>query len=163
MTAKIGHMLRALRDIEGVLGSFLVAERGRLLGRDAPEAAATDVLETVGARLEQLCDAFVGADIGGAFESTTLHFQQHKLHVRALGNVFLIAVVTAAVNLPALKMAIHMLGRQLLFELAAEGVGPRRSEPPPLAAGDRTSEVHAKPERSSEVPARSYRGRPVSS
>ena len=162
MTESIGYMLRALRDIEGVLGSFLVTDRGHVLGRDAPAACGTDVLEMVGGRLSQLCDAFVSADIGGPFESTTLYFADHKLHVRALGNVFLIAVATAAVNLPALKMAMNMLGRQLLNELVAltSGVGPVDA---PLPSSDRTSEVHAKPVRVSEPPTRSYRGRPVSS
>ena len=37
----------------------------------------------------------------------------------------------------------------------------RRSEAPPAPSGDRTSEVHARPARDSDVPARSYRGRPV--
>jgi hypothetical protein len=156
-------MLRALRDIEGVLGSFLVADRGRVLGRDAPAAAGTDVLEMVGVRLEQLCDVFVSAAIGGPFESTTLYFAEHRLHVRALGPVFLIAVTTSAVNLPALKLAMNLLGRQLLNELAAVSGGSGAHDAAPVPGEDRTSEVHARAVRSSEPPSRSYRGRPVSS
>ena len=144
----IAIRLRMLRDIEGVLGSFVIGERGHMLGRDVPSACGTDVLQLVGGRVQQLCDAFVGAQIGGGFECTTLYFQQHKLHVRALGNAFLIVVSSADVNLPALKMAVNMVGRQVLSDFAA------------AAEEERRSAVHVP--RSSDVPLRSYRGRLVS-
>jgi hypothetical protein len=120
--------LRTLRDIDGVLGSFVIGRNGDLLGRDVTAACGSDVLRLVGGRLQQLANAFASAEIGGPFESTTLYFPQYKLHIRALGNVLIVAVVSADVNLPALKMAMHMLGRQLLTDLAAS---KRTSAPPP--------------------------------
>ena len=151
MNDGIAIRLRMLRDIEGVLGSFVIGEQGQMLGRDVPSACGTEVLQLVGGRVQQLCDAFVSAGIGSAFECTTLYFKQHKLHVRALGHLFLIAVAAEDVNLPALKMAMNMLGRQILTELSAP------------SGADRTSDVHARPSYTPEAPVRSYRGRPVSS
>jgi hypothetical protein len=141
----IALRLRTLRDIEGVLGSFVIGERGELLGRDVTAACGSEVLALVGGRLQQLCDAFVSADIGGAFESTTLYFPQYKLHIRALGNLFIVAVVSAEVNLPALKMAMNMLGRQLVNDLSAASVtslapaAHRDSREPPAPNAGRSS------------------------
>lgn len=148
MIDAIAIPLQTLRDIEGVLGSFLVGERGELIGRDVPAACSSEVLFMLGTRLQQLCDAFVSANIGGAFECTTLYFPQHKVHVRALGNAFLIVVLSAEVNLPALKMAVNMVGRQLLAALSAQSAQARHSA------------VHPRPP--ADAAARSYRGRPVS-
>jgi predicted regulator of Ras-like GTPase activity (Roadblock/LC7/MglB family) len=145
-------LLRTLRDIEGVLGSFLVGDNGQLLARDIAAACDSAVLRTVGARVEQLCDAFVSAHIGGSFESTTLTFAEHKLQVRALGSAFLIAVVTAHANMPALKMAMNMVGRRIAADFARSSWLPdapaRASEPPAHGAA-----------AASEGPTRSYRGR----
>ena len=162
----ISQRLRSLRDIEGVLGSFMIGARGELLARDVTAACGSDVLLLVSNRMQQLCDAFVSADIGGPFESTTLCFPQYKLQIRALGgSAFLVAVMSAAVNLPALKMAMTMLGRQLLAELEHQFPPEQSTEMPrPSYAPDagRTSS----PPRQSTVPSahaapRSYRGRRV--
>ena len=149
MTDAIAPKLQALRDIEGVLGSFAIGERGEVLARDVTAACGSEVLALVGGRLSQLCDAFVNADIGGPFESTTLHFAQYKLHIRALGGMFLVAVVAADVNLPALKMAMNMLARQLVQALAATDPAPD-----PHAAAEASAPV----QRTSQPPPRSYRG-----
>jgi hypothetical protein len=150
----IALRLRTLRDIEGVLGSFVVGERGELLGRDVTAACGSEVLALVGGRLQQLCNAFASADIGGAFESTTLYFPQYKLHIRALANVLVVAVVSAEVNLPALKMAMNMLGRSLMIDLAAHNAGARESRVPPEAFAPRESRVPLPPlpARESRVP-----------
>jgi hypothetical protein len=156
----IALKLRTLRDIEGVLGSFMVNERGQLLGRDVTAACGSEVLALVGGRLQHLCAAFASADIGGPFESTTLYFPQYKLHIRALGSALLVAVVSAEVNLPALKMAMNMLGRQLQEDFAqleaarearmqAERISHVPGERVSQAPADRVSQVA---ERTSHVP-----------
>jgi hypothetical protein len=154
MADSIVPHLRSLRDIEGVLGSFLIGEGARLLGRDIPAACGSDVLFVVGGRLQQLCDAFVSADIGGSIESTTLSFPQYKLHVRALGTMFLVAVLSAEANMPALRMAMNMVGRRLVTLLSAAPL-----EPPAPVAASRPSAAPAAPvlEREDGA-ARSYRG-----
>jgi hypothetical protein len=160
----IGQRLRSLRDIEGVLGSFMIGANGELLARDVTAACGSEVLLLVSHRMQQLCDAFVSADIGGPFESTTLCFPQYKLQIRALGSAFLVAVMSAEVNLPALKMAMSMLGRQLLAELEhpfppeqsakmARPTEPERTAIPPARASS--------PNPDGPPPARSYRGRRV--
>ncbi|HKU38625.1 MAG TPA: hypothetical protein VJR89_10775 [Polyangiales bacterium] len=169
---RISLRLRSLRDIDGVLGSFMIGERGELLGRDVTAACGSDVLMLVSSRMQQLCDAFVSADIGGAFESTTLCFPQYKLQVRAIGSAFLVAVLSAQVNLPALRMAMNMLGRQLLLELEAmasfppeesgEMRRPSAPPPPPPAAGRVSSPPPLLSGPTVEIPPpRSYRGRRI--
>jgi hypothetical protein len=148
----IALRLRTLRDIEGVLGSFVIGGHGELLGRDVTAACGSEVLALVGGRLQQLCDAFVSADIGGPFESTTLYFPQYKLHIRALSNLFVVAVVSAEVNLPALKMAMNMLGRQLLNDLADPALRARASQEPP-ATRDSTPRESRAPRQSNAAPA----------
>jgi hypothetical protein len=148
----IALRLRTLRDIEGVLGSFIVGDRGELLGRDVTAACGSEVLALVGGRLQQLCAAFVSADVGGPFESTTLYFPQYKLHIRALGNRFIVAIGAAEVNLPALKMAMNMLGRQLMNDLADPSMHTRASQEPPLPAA-RESRIPPLPAaRESRIP-----------
>jgi hypothetical protein len=153
VTDVIALRLRTLRDIEGVLGSFVLGERGEVLGRDVTAACGSEVLALVGGRLQQLCYAFVSADIGGPFESTTLYFPQYKLHIRALANLFIVAVVSAEVNLPALKMAMSMLGRQLLNDLAAPNAHPARdSHEPPYASRSSREPPASQAGRSSREP-----------
>jgi hypothetical protein len=161
----IGQRLRALRDIEGVLGSFMIGARGELLARDVTAACGSDVLLLVSNRMQQLCDAFVSADIGGPFESTTLCFPQYKLQIRALGSAFLVAVLSAEVNLPALKMAMTMLGRQLLAELEHQ-FPPEQSTEMPRPSYPGPERISSPPRPSNPgpavpTPARSYRGRRV--
>lgn len=148
----IALRLRTLRDIDGVLGSFVISSRGELLGRDVTAACGSDVLALVGGRLQQLCNAFVSADIGGPFESTTLYFPQYKLHIRAFANLYIVAVVSAEVNLPALRMAMNMLGRQVMTDLADPALRQRDSHLPPAATA-RASQVPPDPApRGSRVP-----------
>ena len=159
----LGQRLRPLRDIEGVLGSFMIGARGELLARDVTAACGSDVLLLVSNRMQQLCDAFVSADVGGPFESTTLCFPQYKLQIRALGgSAFLVAVMSAAVNLPALKMAMTMLGRQLLAELEHQFPPEQSTEMPRPSTPPRQSVVPSVPAPAAAVAApRSYRGRRV--
>jgi hypothetical protein len=117
----------------------LIGRHGDLLGRDVTAACGSDVLKLVGGRLQQLANAFASAQIGGPFESTTLYFPQYKLHIRALGNVLIVAVVSADVNLTAHKMAMTMLGRQLLTDLAASKRNTAASVPVTTARESRSS------------------------
>jgi hypothetical protein len=157
MADSIVPLLRSLRDIEGVLGSFLIGEGAQLLGRDIPAACGSDVLFVVGGRLQQLCDAFVSADIGGSFESTTLSFPQYKLHVRALGNLFLVAVLSAEANMPALRMAMNMVGRRIVTLLSAAPNEPV-SAPAALGTSPRAAAAPPAAESHGDGSARSYRG-----
>ena len=80
-----------------------------------------------------------------------------------LSSAFLVAVMSAEVNLPALKMAMNLLGRQLLAELEhpfppeQSTEMPRPSYPP----AERISTYPATEWRGPEAPPppRSYRGR----
>jgi predicted regulator of Ras-like GTPase activity (Roadblock/LC7/MglB family) len=111
MNQSLLTILRSLRDIEGVLGSFVWFRDGRLLASDVPDACPATTLVAVGERVQRLFDALVST--GDAFDSATLAFAQYKLHVSTLERAFIGTVLTSQVNMSALKMAVELARRQL--------------------------------------------------
>jgi predicted regulator of Ras-like GTPase activity (Roadblock/LC7/MglB family) len=115
MTHPLLAILKSLRDIEGVLGSFIWLSDGRLLASDVPESCPPETLEAVASRVQRLCDAFVSA--GDRFDSTTLAFAQYKLHVCGIEGAFVGTVLASHVNMSALKMALTLARRELVAVL----------------------------------------------
>jgi hypothetical protein len=81
-----------------------------------------------------LYDALVSS--GDAFDNTTLAYSQYKLHVCAVKDAFIGAVLSSHVNMSALKMAVALARRDLSAMLidprlqdAINSVG-RPPEPP---------------------------------
>jgi predicted regulator of Ras-like GTPase activity (Roadblock/LC7/MglB family) len=150
MTHPFLAILKSLRDIEGVLGSFIWLADGRLLASDVPETCPAETLEAVASRVQRLCDAFAAA--GDRFDGTTLAYPQYKLHVTGVEGAFVGTVLSNAVNMSALKMALSLARRELVSVLtdpaAATSVVSFDLEEPVLTPDDG--------ER-----ARSYRGQRV--
>jgi predicted regulator of Ras-like GTPase activity (Roadblock/LC7/MglB family) len=139
-------ILRSLRDIEGVLGSFIWLQDGRLLASDVPESCPPATLQAVAERVQRLYDALVST--GDTFDNTTLAYSQYKLHVCAVKDAFIGAVLSSHVNMSALKMAVALARR----DLSAMLIDPRLQ--------DAINSVGRPPEPpANERPAgRSYRG-----
>jgi predicted regulator of Ras-like GTPase activity (Roadblock/LC7/MglB family) len=146
MNQSLLTILRSLRDIEGVLGSFIWLRDGRLLASDVPEACPPETLEAVAERVQRLCDAL--ASTGDVFDSTTVAFAQYKLHVSLLDQAFIGTVLTSHVNMSALKMAVELARRQL-------STVRLQVELQPMAADDRAPTPLDEDERNAR---RSYRG-----
>jgi len=116
MSERLIELLRSLRDVEGVIGAFLWGKDGAgLLARDLPGSIDTEMLSEVGPRLERIFEAFEGA--GDDLDLATLVFGEHKLHLCELEPAFVAVLSAPHVSLPALKMALHLVGRGVCAEL----------------------------------------------
>jgi hypothetical protein len=145
-------ILRSLRDIDGVLGSFIWLKDGRLLASDVPASCPPETLQAVGERVQRLCDALVNT--GEVFNGATLAYSQYKLHVCGVDEAFIGAVLSNRVNMSALKMAVALARR----ELCATLLDPTLQRALTTAIDARSSRA-PQPNNSQERPAaRSYRG-----
>jgi len=152
------QILNGLRDVEGVFGSFVLAEAGQLLGKDLPAVFHDDVFVETGPRIVRLCEAIEHG--GEALDSLALRFADHKLHVRRSRGGLLCVIATLEANASALRMALSLVARRLG---AAEGAAS--SEPPATLASDAPRASTSVPtpasgEEGSAAPqsARTYRG-----
>ena len=137
MSERLVHMLKSLRDVEGVVGSFVWGKAGQVLARDLPENLEQAILEEVGPRIERIYEAFQGA--GDELDVATLVFAQHKLHLREFDPAFIAVLSQPRVNAPALKMAVHLVGRNVCAELERIKTAP----PPPSHMAPATAPASA--------------------
>lgn len=141
MTRRIDQLLHMLRDVDGVIGGFVWGKSGALLGRDLPDRFEDDVLGEIGQRIARIYEAFHGA--GDELDAATLGFAGSKLYLREVDSAFVAVLSRPQVNEPALKMALHVLGRALYAELERQAppspsarlpsAAPRSAAAPPPA------------------------------
>jgi len=134
----IGSLLSALRDVDGVFGSFAVTKTGAIAGKDLPAMFDDHVLASVGPRLMRLQETLSAS--GKTLDSCVLHFADHKLHVRILQNGLLCVLTTSHANASALKMAVTLTARR---------VDPNIVEPPPSSSA---TPPHSAPSPSASQP-----------
>lgn len=118
--------LETLKDLEGILGSFVIGPRGSVLAQDFPSyfgSAAYDI----GARALRLKEALEVAE--GELGHCVLRYGSHKVALRPLKGGLLTIVSEAAVNMPALRMAMNLVARRL--ESAGLETDNAVSPPPP--------------------------------
>jgi len=149
----ISQILAAMRDVDGVHGSFVVTRSGALAGKDLPPMFDDAVLTEVGRRVVRLHD---GLSSGGQdFDHCVMRFADHKLYLRSVPNGFLCVLSTNSVNTPALKMALTLTSRRvdpLIAEAAAavptpSVVPPRASASPASPEGPKSSSPSGEPSR----------------
>jgi len=166
--------LRSLRDVQGVLGSFVWRRDGLVVASDVPASCTPSALAAVAVRLQRLCEGF--ANLGEPFRSTTLVYRDRRIHVCGVPGAALAVVVSDRINMTALALALELSLRdlaQLGAALAATGssgpLRPRASATPPPPPGQnagRVSGVHPRLDPrepavrspSAGQPVRSYRG-----
>jgi predicted regulator of Ras-like GTPase activity (Roadblock/LC7/MglB family) len=131
----IHQVLTAMRDVDGVHGSFVVTKTGALVGKDLPAMFDDAVLTEVGRRIARLNE---GLSAGGQdFDNCVMRFADHKLYLRSVPNGFLCVLSTNGVNTPALKMALTLTSRRvdpMIVEPEAAAAAPRLSTNPPPAS-----------------------------
>jgi|SRR6478609_6625009 len=156
--------LSSLRDLEGIVGSFVVSETGDVVAKDLP-AYFDGVLEEVGPRLLRLREALDMAE--GDVSSCSVRYAGHKLTIRSIDTALLAVVADAKTNGPALRMAMNLVVRkcsagdlnapssrissvpgqfgaaQTAFPIAPSGVGPSGGASPSSAGS--SSEVTVTP------------------
>ncbi|MEO6602765.1 MAG: roadblock/LC7 domain-containing protein [Polyangiaceae bacterium] len=134
----IAQILAAMRDVDGVHGSFVVTRAGALAGKDLPPMFDDAVLAEVGRRIVRLHDGLC-AD-GEDFEHCVMRFADHKLYLRSVPNGFLCVLSTDGVNTPALKMALTLTSRRV-DPLIADGAANNAAvAAAPLATPPRASD-----------------------
>jgi predicted regulator of Ras-like GTPase activity (Roadblock/LC7/MglB family) len=112
---EIARTLPGLRDVSGVLGSFVVDREGALVASDLPALFGAELLDGVAGKLLRLEETLGTA---GPLEGCVLRFAEHKLHVRPTKHALLAVLSEAAVNAPTLKMALTLVARKVDGELA---------------------------------------------
>jgi predicted regulator of Ras-like GTPase activity (Roadblock/LC7/MglB family) len=149
--AEMTSSLGTLRDIAGIMGSFVFTGDGRLVAREIPAVFDDVALTEASGRLTRLRDTF-GA-VGDAFDVAVVRYRDHKLYLKTLGAGMLCIVTEGAVNMPALRMAANLVSRRI--GPALEHAATLPPAPPVTAAPERP------PPRPMPPGMRRFRGRPV--
>ena len=122
MPSGVSDPLGPLKDVPGVEGSFVVSDFGRLLARDMPPVFGDDVLGEVGPRALRLRDTLGYA--GEELDSAMIRYADYFLFIRPLNDGVLCALTALDVNVPAVKMALHLCARSLEGRAQPRPVGP---------------------------------------
>lgn len=136
--SQVDTALHSLRDIQGVLGSFLLDELGRVLARDMPSVFDEHTLSQASLRLSQLRGAFETGKEG--FEGCTARFGGHLLVLRAAEARTLCVLCPVGTNLSTLTMGINLVSRRVSAPRRPLSIPPLQptatpaSVPPPKAA-----------------------------
>ncbi|MDR3402919.1 MAG: hypothetical protein P4L99_10520 [Chthoniobacter sp.] len=142
------HVLTALKDIPGVVGSFVLNDKGTLVSREMPAIYPDEIYPEMGRRLVGVYEAIAlqVASLG----DLVLKFEGYWFLCRRSAQCFLGILTTEAVNYPALKMATNVALKQIDEQVASL---------PPLLAGKSTAS--AAPAVEEPKPKRIWRGRVV--
>lgn len=160
------NVLRTLRDIEGVLGSFLLDERGQLIAQDMPSLFDDSVLTHASARLVQL-RAALEASVAAGLDGCTARFGGHLLLLRAAQARTLCVLCPVGTNLNTLQMGLNLVARRVAEPPQPSAPAPQQSRAPTpqQSLSPRTAapprEAHVEPPADPGSTTRFFRGRPV--
>jgi predicted regulator of Ras-like GTPase activity (Roadblock/LC7/MglB family) len=115
MSAVITQTLTALRDVQGIEGSFIIGESGGLIAKELPAIFNDSLFSELGARINRLKECFLSN--GDDMESGLLKFSDHKLYLRTVTKGTLGIITSSSVNMPALRMAVNLALRRVNPEL----------------------------------------------
>lgn len=130
MSQSIAQALSSLRDVDGIIGSFVVNSDGELVAQDLP-AYFADVAEEVAPRIHRLCDALSLSE--GAVSACTVRYTNHKLTLRLVQGALLAVLTGTAVNAPALRTAMNLVARKCAAQDLSSAADTSRAStrPPP--------------------------------
>lgn len=131
----VAALLSTLRDVEGVMGSFVVDLIGQVRARDMPAMFDDAALQEAAPRIARLKEALETQ--GEQVDSVSLAHGPHSLFLRTSGENILCVLTPHDVSLPALRMATSLVLRRLPEALAAAREAPTLPptlRPPPSAA-----------------------------
>jgi predicted regulator of Ras-like GTPase activity (Roadblock/LC7/MglB family) len=127
--------LSTLKDVAGIMGSFVFTEDGRLVAREIPALFDDTALAEASGRLTRLRETF--AAVGDRLDVAVVRFRDHKLYLKALGAGMLCIVAEGGVNMPALRMAANLVGRRIVPALERAALEPAPLVAPAPAAAPR--------------------------
>jgi hypothetical protein len=128
VSSSIVESLYGLRDVQGVLGSFVLGRSGKVVCKDLPRVFDDRVFEEVGPRILRLKETLSGE--GPGLDNVVIRYSEHKLHLRFLSASVLGVITSTGVNPASLKMALTLSSRRIESDLPFE---------PGLSSGDRRS------------------------
>ncbi len=136
MNVDANTALESLKDLEGIVGSFLIDPSGNIVAQDVPSYFGSATYD-IAPRALRLREALSISE--GELSSCVLRFGAHKLSFRPVGESLLGVLATAQVNMPALRMATNLVTRKLakvkLDQPEKPSVPPPPTmRPPPVAA-----------------------------
>ncbi|HKQ67738.1 MAG TPA: hypothetical protein VJT73_00290 [Polyangiaceae bacterium] len=132
MHSSFGHILATLRDVDGVIGAFIISDDGQLVDKDLPSIFDASLFHEAGPRIVRLRDTLSSS--GDEMEWCSLRFNDHKLNVRVTPMGFLCVISSSTVNVPALKMGVQLAQRRIMSEygsLPPESAPRAIPSPPP--------------------------------
>src|SRR4029079_1744946 len=86
-----------LKDVGGVVGSFVCTPNGRLVSREIPAMFDDGVLAEAGSRFVRFREAFAAG--GDDVELCLVRFHDHAVCMKAVGNSLLLILIEGAVNM----------------------------------------------------------------
>ena len=162
----IRTILMALKDIDGISGSFAVGTTGALVARDMPSVFDDGSLSEAGERLVRMGEPL--ADIGDQLDLAVIRFQDHKVYLKVLSAGMLCVLAHPKVNVAALRMAVNLVGRRITPVMEQLGAEPPNAlnedtvktapptEPPRVVPG-----AHVASAGASAAGQRRFRGRTI--
>jgi predicted regulator of Ras-like GTPase activity (Roadblock/LC7/MglB family) len=124
LAAGVHGSLATLKDVGGILGSFVCTQSGRLVAREIPDMFEDAVLAEAGSRLVRLGETF--AAVGDELEIAMVRFRDHRLYLKVIPGGMLCIMADGPVNMPSLRMAANLVSRRI-----APAVARVQSELPP--------------------------------
>ncbi len=163
------HVLTALKDIPGVVGSFVLNGKGTLVSREMPAIYPDEIFPEMGRRLVGVYEAIAAQ--ASAMGDLVLKFEDHWFLCRRTAQCFLGILMADSINFPALKMATNVALKQLdekvatmpplLAEKPVAAVEPIVLPEPAASPVPATPAVDAASAEAAPKAARFFRGRPV--
>ncbi|MCH2110778.1 MAG: hypothetical protein MK135_15775, partial [Polyangiaceae bacterium] len=143
--------LSTLKEIQGVLGGFLVDAHGQVVANDVP-SYIREAIDQVGPRLLHTAEAL--GMFNGSQQLCSLNYQNYRLILRSSDAGLLSVLAERRTNLAALRMALNLVDRQLGKE-GAPAHQARFTNAPPLSLPSTQltpSSLTPLPQATSEVP-----------
>jgi len=129
------NVLTALREIEGIVGSFVVSSEGGLIGRDLPSVFDDDTLLRVTPRLVRLREGIASDAVDPT--AIVLRYSEHKLHIRPVEAGLLCVLSESKVNTPALRVAMKLVARRIAAHVQQRAHQIASSTTPPATERSR--------------------------
>lgn len=117
MSDSMQTTLLALKDVQGIQGSFVLNGDGKLLAMQMPALFDVSMFVELGPRIERLAESFTA--LGDELESCLIRFADHLLCIKRFAKGGALCILTSrSVNLPALKMAVNLGHKRVAEEVA---------------------------------------------
>src|SRR6266513_1284921 len=89
--------LATLKDVAGIMGSFVCTPDGRLVSREIPALFDDGALMEAGSRLIRFREAFAAG--GDDMEVGLIRFRDHRIYMKVVGSGMLMILAEADVNM----------------------------------------------------------------